>query len=199
MPDQVFEKVLSDLKDIDYKGSIHPYLMGEPLADVNIFDKIKRIRKVFPENTIFISTNGDFLNIKTLGKLLASGITWVGVSHYDKKNDHLIKLTKEFKNIVHTGFGELRQSFYNRAGHVKVGCISPIRECDWVFDKAYINHKGDVILCCSDYKYEVVFGNILNDSFDNIYNSKVYDRYRDLHRSRDWKDLKLCQNCNRII
>jgi|TARA_Y100000310_G_scaffold71534_1_gene67382 radical SAM protein with 4Fe4S-binding SPASM domain len=198
MPDEIFDKILADLKDIDFKGGIHPYLMGEPLTDVKIAEKVKKIRSIFPENVIYLSTNGDYLTTELIENLIDAGITWFGVSHYDSKNQHLIKLTKKYGNIVHTSLGRLRHSFYNRGGNVKIGCIIPRQKCEWIFEKAYINYKGDVILCCSDYKYEVVFGNVLDDSFDRIYNSKEYNRYRDFHSQQRGKELKLCRNCNRI-
>jgi radical SAM protein with 4Fe4S-binding SPASM domain len=133
-----------------------------------------------------------------LKELLDAGVTWMGVSHYDDSNKHLYNLSTKYPMVTHTNVGTLRQTFYNRAGHVDVSCISPLKECNWVHEKAYINYMGDVILCCSDYKYEVVFGNVMNKSFGEIYNSDFYNQYREMHKSGRGKEMPLCVNCNRI-
>jgi radical SAM protein with 4Fe4S-binding SPASM domain len=62
----------------------------------------------------------------------------------------------------------------------------------------YINYKGDVILCCSDYNYEVVFGNVMEQSFGDIYNSPEYRKYRKAHAQGRGKKLPLCEKCDRI-
>jgi radical SAM protein with 4Fe4S-binding SPASM domain len=198
MRDDVFLKILMDLEDFDYKESIHLYLMGEPLTDDKIVERVKITRGIFPENVIFISTNGDYLTEDVLKSLISAGITWIGVSHYDDKNKHLYELSTKYPMLTHQNVGTLRWTFYNRAGHVDVSCISPQKECDWVYEKAYVNYKGDVILCCSDYKYEVVFGNIMKQAFKEIYDSDFYNEYRKKHREGRGKEMPLCANCNRI-
>jgi hypothetical protein len=49
MSSEVFLKILMDLEDIDYKGKIHLYLMGEPLIDDGIVGAVKITRNMFPE------------------------------------------------------------------------------------------------------------------------------------------------------
>lgn len=198
MPEEVFLKILDDLEDMEYKGAIHPYLMAEPLTDLDIFKKILTIRRRFPSNTIFISTNGDHLSSDTMDCLIGAGITWIGVSQYDFSNKEIPELDKKYKELVVTPLGKLRSSFYNRGGNINVASINKNSSCGWVFEKAYINWKGDVILCCSDYKFEVVFGNVMKDTFENIYNSSKYNKYRVEHTNLKGKELPLCESCNRL-
>jgi radical SAM protein with 4Fe4S-binding SPASM domain len=199
MSGEIFFKILTDLKDIDYQGKFHLYLMGEPLTDDGIVIAVRTVRRMFPENIIYIGTNGDYLDVDMMESLIDAGITWVGVSHYDDSNNHLYDLSLQYPMLVNTNVGTLRQTFYNRAGHVDISCISPTKECDWVKDKAYVNYRGEVILCCSDYNYEVVFGNVMDKSFNEIYNSEHYNEYRKMHKSGRGKKMPLCINCNRII
>lgn len=197
MPWEVFKKILFDLAVANYTGAIHLYLMAEPLCDPRMKELVRETRLAFPSNEIMISTNGDYLNKDLASELLDAGLTWIAVSYYDNCNDKLSKITD--KRVVKTSVGALRMEFYNRAGHVPhVACISPMVSCNWVFDKAYINYRGDVILCCSDYDYEVVFGNVVEDPFYNIYNGVKYNEYRDAHRAGRGKEMPLCKNCNRI-
>jgi len=200
MPDTIFDKILNDLKSVDYKGAIHLYLMGEPLFDKNIVEKIGKTRLTFPGNTIFISTNGDCLSENLIKAMFDAGITWIGVSHYDDKNKYLLKLTDKYLNVVHTTLGDLRMTFYNRAGHSPgIACIDAKPMCNWVFNKAYINYKGDVILCCSDYDYEIVFGNIIDTAFGDIYNNDHYNDYRKAHETGNGKKSLYANNATEYI
>jgi radical SAM protein with 4Fe4S-binding SPASM domain len=194
----VYDKILADLKKVDYRGRIHLYLMGEPLCDEDIHTWIEWAREGFPENIIFISTNGDYLE-KTddITKLIESGLTWMAISNYDG-NGRLDKLTEDFPNVVCASLEKLKSSFYNRGGNIETKAEQPRERCDWVFGKAYINYLGDVILCCSDYHYEVVFGNVLERPFPEIYNSPEYRKYRKEHAQGRGKTLPLCERCDRI-
>ena len=199
MIESLFDKILEDLKSVNYKGAFHPYLMGEPLCDPRIYGFIRKIRDMFPFNEIMISTNGDYLKTEDdIQRLLDAGLTWMAVSHYDNSNDWLLELQDKYPNIIHTTIGQLRHTYYNRAGHIDVECITPLKKCDWVFNKAYINYKGDMILCCSDYDYKVVFGNLKKQSFVDVYNSERYNDYRRFHSTGLGKIMELCYICNRI-
>ena len=198
MSKKVYLKIIEDLKNIHYMGHMHLYLMAEPLCDARICEFISIARHFFPDNVIFISTNGDYLKSREdVKKLFDAGLTWMGVSHYDDRNRHLEEYL-EFPLMIHTTLDILKESFYNRAGHIDIKCINPFESCQWLFTKAYINYRGDVILCCSDYKYEVVFGNVMDQPFGKIYNSENYNFYRQAHRQGWGKKLPLCEKCNRI-
>ena len=199
MKDDVFRKILADLKHIRYQGEIHLYLMGEALCDPDIVERVRQTRREFEKNIIFISTNGDYLDREKAKELIDAGITWVGVSHYDNENKQLFEINREFPQTKITPLGQLRQYFYNRAGHVDIEAIRKYKQCDWVFEKAYINRFGDLVLCCSDYDFEVNFGNVMESSFYEIYNSERYNEYREHHYFDKGKKMDLCGKCNRIV
>lgn len=193
----VFEKILSDLTAVNYMGKFHLYLMGEPLCDPRMVDLIGRVRELFPTNTIFISTNGDNLKGYTdITRLFGAGLSVLGISYYDHKNDFL----KNYRDdrIIHATLKDLRPSFYNRAGLVKVSPFEPLKKCGWLWSKAYINHRGDVILCCSDYYYQAIMGNVMEQDFATIFNNEKYTEYRKAHEAGNGKDMNLCRDCNRI-
>lgn len=194
----VFYKILEDLKKINYGGSIHLYGNGEPLCDPRIEKMISMAHAIFPDNVIFISTNGDHLKTREdVKRLFDAGLTWMGVSHYDSLNDHLWEMV-EFARMVHTPLVKLENTFYNRAGNINIPSMVRLDSCDWINDKAFINYRGDIVLCCSDFKGEVVFGNILNASFSEIYNCDLYNLYRLAHDKGEGKTMPLCDRCNRI-
>lgn len=197
MPMDLIQHILSELHKHNYKGRINPYLMAEPLCDKRIVDIVKMVREWFPDNEIGLNTNGDFFDYDLASRLLEAGVSQIRVNHYDDKELDEIQ-DKTFPQIFHRGLKKSMPTFYNRGGHVLLYPSEQQKICTWVFSKLFINWKGEVIICCSDYKYEVVFGNIKEKSLADIYNCPEYKMYRDYHLTNRGKELPLCNKCNRI-
>ncbi|GAH40988.1 unnamed protein product, partial [marine sediment metagenome] len=150
-----FTKILLDLKSLNYKGAIHPYLMSEPLTDKGFDNLVMTIRKIFPRNRILINTNGDYLkSVNDVRRLINIGLTDIIINLYDKSNEHLVKASG-IKQVKINRLNGLRRMYYNRGGLVNERPIRkrPKGQCDYVLSKMYINYLGDIILCCSDYLY----------------------------------------------
>lgn len=197
MPMDVYEKLLDDLKSANYVSRLHLYLMAEPLCDPRITDLIGMARERFPENAIFITSNGDALNgPESLKRLFDAGLTTLLISDYDKNGK--LDYASVHPRVAILSKEQLEKDYYNRGGHVDVNSANQYDMCTWVFDKAYINYRGDVILCCSDYEYSVVFGNIMDQHIIEIYSSEKYRQYRKAHIRGDGKKMPLCNHCNRI-
>lgn len=197
-----YEIIMENLLGIDYEGRIHPYLMAEPLCDERIFDIISLTRKFFPENIIFLYTNGDLLNEVVVRKMVEKPLELDGmaVSVYDEKNKWLPKAACMYPEFLHFMLKEdIAPTMYNRAGHVDVDCAEPRKSCDFLFDKMYINFKGEAILCCSDYGFEVIMGNALDESLSDIWEGEKYNTYRMMHKESKGKQMELCSKCNRIF
>lgn len=198
MPMEMYEKLLDDLAIAKYVSRLHLYLMAEPLCDSRIKDMIAMARQRFPHNTILISSNGDALNgPESITELFDAGLTDLVISDYDGNGKLAYASMFPYVSIIPKSM--LEEDFYNRGGHIDVKCEKPSRVCHWVFEKAYINYKGDVILCCSDYDYEIVFGNVMDKHVIEIYNSPEYRQYRKAHAKGEGKSMPLCDRCNRII
>jgi len=63
-------------------------------------------------------------------------------------------------------------------------------------NQIYILVNGDVILCCADWKHEVILGNLKTQTIKEIWNSKEYETYRRKHFEGKFSELKLCDICN---
>jgi len=226
----VFRQILECLREIAFKGRISPYLMNEPLLDPRLPTWISNIRADFPQNIIFINTNGDAIGSESLRENLAeSGLDGMQINCYDGEGEFRKKLKiverwaeKDDRILVHYS-GSLRkmdkrngrlnvrvidihqplETFWNRGGHLPL--VKPSKKygqvdmCLFPFEQMYINHLGQVIICCSDYKFEVVLGSIIESSLADIWEGKAYRELRRRHIIGDFKDLLLCRACNRII
>ena len=96
----------------------------------------------------------------------------------------------------------------NRAGNVKnftelnykpVG-QGPVRLCDLLYHKMYIGYNGDVLLCCMDWRRQVVLGNVRKQTLREVWMGEPYRHYRRLQaesraqRTRTLQGLHLHPN-----
>lgn len=199
----VLLRVLRQLKEYGYKGDIHPYLNGEPFADKRILRICDLIKEYLPNNYLRVVTNGDY--IKTTGDLdyiFAHGVDSLHINHYDGPFKDIRKARdKDYEKISHFGMAYLQPSFYNRAGQVEYEPTNDRAKgsCDWFLHKLFFNYKGDLVLCCSDFKYEVVFGNIMKQPLAAILNGDLYRKYYYAHKEGRGKEMPLCERCNHIL
>lgn len=87
-------------------------------------------------------------------------------------------------------------SVSNRAGNIPGALPEPLRKsCFRPFKQLYVHFNGDVILCCCDWKGEVVFGNLMQESLPEVYSSPIAREYRENLAKKNRK-LKLCEVCD---
>jgi radical SAM protein with 4Fe4S-binding SPASM domain len=92
------------------------------------------------------------------------------------------------KNII-TNFPTI-QSQKNESGTKVVGCSNNgSRPDEWV----HISANGDVFLCCNDYNFETIFGNIKDKTLKEIWNSQ--ERINMINKSYS----HFCTNCSSAI
>ena len=86
----------------------------------------------------------------------------------------------------------------NRAGNVPgaralteplaLGCPRP-------FEQMYINYLGEAVLCCNDWRFEVVMGDTATATLDEIWTNPKYRAYRS-HLQRQSRAMPLCATCD---
>ena len=57
---------------------------------------------------------------------------------------------------------------------------------------------GKVVPCCYDFNGKYVLGNVLETSIEEVWNSDKYERFRDIHRKRDFSRIPMCLNCDKL-
>ena len=210
----VLDRLLLQLKDISFQGVISPFGNNESLLDDRIFDIINEIKRHMPNNLILIHTNGDMLfNEEIFQKFCNSKLDAVIINCYDGIEQYQ-KFQKMFESAGDTyNYGryfkygkhiELRLTtepaphFWNRGGSVDLIPTITTKCCFIPFQWMTVNHKGDVYLCCGDWAYEQIFGNIREKNILDIWNCSEYNKYREYHLAEKGKLLPLCSKCNRI-
>jgi radical SAM protein with 4Fe4S-binding SPASM domain len=68
------------------------------------------------------------------------------------------------------------------------------RKCAWPWTGAYVAVNGDVVPCCILADSDTAkMGNIFEDNFEKVWNSRAYREFRERIRTRDLPEF--CRNC----
>jgi len=187
MTKKVFSKIIDELADMNYEGRVSLYLMNEPYLDKGLKDRVKEVREKLPKARINISTNGELIDDIDL-----PGISDVDVSCYTEEMWEKWK-NKPVNAINMVGYN---YEYNNRGGNIDKGRKEIGGYCERPFIQMYINAKGQAVLCCSDYKFEVVMGDVNKTTLLKIWEGKKYKKYRDALKTGSREGLKLCDKCN---
>lgn len=105
MSDEIFNKILTELKSVNYLSTISFNLYNEPLADDNIYLRIEQARETLPNAFFIFNSNGDYINIDNLNKLQKLGLNALSVTLHPpvdkpyKVDDRIKDFQKLFKKI----------------------------------------------------------------------------------------------------
>lgn len=205
MDKELFKKIINELSELNFKGRFSPYLMNEPLMDERLPDLINYSRTKLPYAKIRINSNGLLLSEDKLSQLFNEGLDEIRISCYSREIYNKLKNFDEFikcRKLILTPYfldKYKKQYFNNRGGNIKL----PWKEykklnsfCERPFIQMYVNCDGDAVLCCSDYEYQAILGNVKEKSLINIWNNDKYTKYRNALSNRKRQKLDLCKDCD---
>lgn len=70
------------------------------------------------------------------------------------------------------------------------------KRCDRPIDMANIMYDGRIVLCCADWEKKMVFGNVLNDSIENIWKSSKTRKIQKYISLGEYEKIPLCKDCS---
>ncbi len=201
MEEGLYRKIINELALLEFEGRVSPYLMNESLLDWRLVGFIEYTRKQLPKSIILISTNGVLATKELINDLIVAGMDRLLFSCYTKEiYDKAVELEKHFRGKIEPMpfYKEnIEQTFYNRGGNIKVGEDKLVKKkCPEPFIQMFIDYSGKAILCCSDYKKEVVMGDVNNEKLIDIWNGEKYKHYRENLDRGEREKLLLCNKCN---
>ena len=183
------KKLVKDLKEINYFGSVVLCGYGEPLLHKDIYEIS---RKLAQAAFVEIVTNGDVLTKDKIKKLYNSNVNKLLISLYDgpEQKQKFIKMANAAQ--VPEDFVILRDRWMNenddyglkltnRAGTIKVGKQESVKTYSYCYYPSYsvlIDWNGDVFLCSQDWQRRTTMGNIMLDNLFKIWTDKYVSKYR---------------------
>ena len=210
---QLHNKLCNELSELNYQGVIRYSGFVEPMLDKNIYNLIKSAKTVLPKSRIEMVTNGDALNKQRLKKLFDNGLDTILISVYDSEEDaiNFEKLCKDLslkdsQYVIRKRYLPPEEDFgitlSNRAGMMenaefKINTLKePLKEpCYYPSYTFFMDYNGDVLMCPHDWGKKIVLGNMMKNSFLNIWNSKKAILIRKKLNNSD-RNFSPCNACD---
>ena len=189
MSDEIFNKIISDLEEINYSGTLMLLANNEIFLDKKIMKRLKYAREKLPNCHMKIITNGKLLSIKIFEELNNKKIVdELVINNYNsstKLNHQIKKIYDNYKNkdlnidtTINIRYCD--EVLSNRAGSSPNKKESKIIKdyCALPFTDININPDGNFLICCCDATEKTNLGNIMEDKLINIFNNKKYQQIR---------------------
>lgn len=206
MSEQIFQKIIDELADMNYSGRLTLFGNNEPLLDEKIIERHKYAREHVPNAKMHLYTNGTLFTldkfvelIKYLDELIIDNyhpdlkLIKPCQEIYDYCKDH-----PEYKNKVTIVLRNPHEILTSRGGD------SPNREnilsfgdasCTLPFKQLEIRSEGKVSLCCCDPLGKVTLGDVSKNTLKEIWYGESYQQIRKaIYEGR--KKLSHCVNCD---
>lgn len=190
----VVDAIVRRIKEYNFTNVISVCGYGEPLLHNRMSEIISRLDTT--NGFIELMTNGDLLTLDKVNEFYRSGLDMLNVSIYDRElDDKVTRLLSNFDNkkyILRKRY-DVDMPLVNRIGMLHAPQPTNTGPCYFPSYKMMIDVDGQVLLCCNDWSREETFGNILNDSIDQIWIHNMSDRRMDLIKGNR---QKVCATCD---
>lgn len=181
-PKSLFDKILKQLKSINYSGIISFSGFCESLLYPDINSLILEVRKFLPQATIILTTNGDLLKKSLVKSLIKSGLDTLSISIYDKENEkYFSSLAKEFNKILIVS----RRRYWDGKDygfyHSNRACGADLnipRPCYYPFFSLFVDLDGQVIPCVHDAWKQNIVGDVNNENIIDIWTGDKINKIR---------------------
>lgn len=210
---ELISKLASELSVLGYAGIFLFSGFVEPMLDKKIFNHIKVVRSHLPLAKIEMVTNGDVLDTVRLKRLFEAGLSTILISVYDSAQD-----AERFNNMcINAGLASNQfvirhrylpeeQSFgitmNNRAGMMATAeyAIPALQEplvapCNYPHYTFFMDYLGDVLLCPHDWGKKKILGNMFNQTFREIWLSKMFMISREMLENSN-REFPPCNECD---
>jgi len=193
-------KMIQYASNCGYTVEVFSTLVGMTLEDVDILNKVKLFRLTIhlpdKEKYAKIALTNEFKQI--LKKIVTLPV----------QNTYFMTMgtvPEDIENII--GIKINPSQMVNWAGHIDDGLVTERNEgplvCSMHEDRdnkhipPIILPSGDVVLCCKDWSMEYILGNLLNCTFEELYQSQTYKEV--VQKMASENDNVLCRNCEFAI
>ena len=179
---QTIERIVGNLRDLDYRGRISWFWINEPLMDPRILDIIAYTRRECPNAFLSLVTNGDLLTDALYKDLRRNGLDALGISIYDTPAaEHAEAIDGDDRLVLMDMRHARAPRLENRAGNVKrhSRLFNKTRNershlsCGRPFSMMTVNANGQVTLCCSDLYSDVIMGDVNTQRLEQIWNNEL--------------------------
>tara|TARA_R110000824_G_scaffold58288_1_gene157705 strand:- start:212 stop:1090 length:879 start_codon:yes stop_codon:yes gene_type:complete len=224
MTDELYDKILNELHDLNFQGVVQWFFLNEPLLDRNWYARIEALRKACPRVSIHLTTNWDTMykkdnkvQLETIESLFKAGVNSLNLNDYDARGyehivvqaaeelhvervDHCWKKLSPHKHVISNG--PLPEQLHNWSGYVNDIKITTHnakkqkgkRFCARPHRHIVVQYDGQVPLCCAVNPSNTSF-------FGNINTASLvdvwnsYELFKYRHMLQDGLRKDICEGC----
>lgn len=201
MEEATFRELLSQLRELNYKGRLCYHFYNEPLTSSRLESFVEMSKDYCPETKSEIYTNGTLLTYERFKSLVNSGVDRFYITkHEDTPRitfDRTLQelTTTEQEKIRYVGHRDLILS--NRGGELDIGPGPPLKlPCHIPRTSVVVTLKGNVLACYEDYSQKNEMGNILHGHIWDIWTSPKYRAFREDLKNGKRELYEVCRKCN---
>ncbi len=199
---EAIEKILIELGKYNYNGILSPYSYSEPTIDPRLYVVLNMIKKYIPKAIPYIITNGFFITKTIVEELIQRGVKKFKFSGYTPDDyERLCKISREQRGKAIFTVDKMfpyQDKLDKRVDRYDIEPINLNTPCHAPLGHLLINVKGEVVLCCYDWKYTYTFGSVKEKSLREILISdKVLSMYSALSKGERYK-FNICSKCEKI-
>lgn len=208
MNDELFEKIINDLSDLQFSGTVSLHSNNEPLLDKKLIKREKYLREKLPFARNILFTNGILLNIsniKELEKYIDCIVVDVYLDDFNVYPKNIIEIEKIInKNITKILIRDKNAELSTRGGlapNINMefnnnDCINEL--CFLPFSQLVVRPNGDISLCCNDVYGYYTLGNLKQNNIIEIWNNEKRKQIQNEMIKNKRKNINLCKDCNSI-
>lgn len=206
MPEETFRKCIDELAELDYHGVVGLWNYNEPLLDRRIAELVRYATERLPRATTAMLTNGLLLTPERGKALLDAGLKSLTVDNYSDKG-RVPEGVKRFFQEVAPSYTDREIILGERllSGRIKnLAGWSPNNRkpvylrafCPYPFTDMVITTNGNVGLCCNDFLFQEVMGNVSQDSLVNVWRGERFRFIRENLLRGNRACSPLCRKCD---
>lgn len=199
----LFKLLISQLKDISFKGRISYHFYNEPLLNKNFPWMVEYTRKNLPQAFIVLFSNGTLLTENIFYDLLGKGVDRFIITKHEGVNkipmdkfyddlainrrDQIVR--KDFERMDLTNRGGMLEHINSKRDTSKLPCFIP--RCVLV-----VSVEGNVLTCFEDFLGHTSMGNIKDQHIAEIWSHPAYRELRANLASGRRSEYAICSKCN---
>lgn len=208
----LYEKIMTDLAELDFSGTILFSGFSEPLLHKQLDRLIILSKRYCPNARVEAVTNGDSVTVEKLRWLFAAGLDALLISMYDgpEQEDHFRRLTRgaglrDDQVILRVRYlppeDHFGLSLSNRAGMITINELGvgalpqPLKQqCFYPHYQLMVDYDGSVLLCPHDWGKRLKAGNLRDQSVKDVWVSKAltFARKRLAQADRGFAPCNVC-------
>lgn len=200
----LYEKMLKDLKAIDFDGTLHFHRFNEPLMQ-RVEDYIIKAKEFLPDIITELFTNGTLLTIDRLRSLRKTPLDRIIVTQQEGvTNGFIDRLDKIPEDVALELLGNVETKYWNELKFVNRAGVLRLEEpltvpCYSVHNTFAVDSDGRVPICIDDHGCKVVLGDLKTETIEKIWTKRSTRKLIKKLDKGDRKDIPVCKNCDRTV